>query len=52
MAGGGTGGHVIPALAVARELRARGHLVRFIGTQRGLESKLPNCEIFTESNGP
>ena len=31
MAGGGTGGHVIPALAVARELRQRGHSVRFIG---------------------
>jgi UDP-N-acetylglucosamine--N-acetylmuramyl-(pentapeptide) pyrophosphoryl-undecaprenol N-acetylglucosamine transferase len=40
MAGGGTGGHVIPALAVARELRARGHDVFFVGTERGLESKL------------
>ena len=40
MAGGGTGGHVIPAIAVARELRARGHDVRFIGTQRGIEAKL------------
>src|SRR5579885_3768249 len=40
MAGGGTGGHVIPGLAVARELRARGHLVRFIGTERGMEAKL------------
>src|SRR5258706_2730413 len=40
MAGGGTGGHVLPALAVARELRARGHGVRFIGTERGLEAKL------------
>src|SRR5580692_10703966 len=40
MAGGGTGGHVIPALAVARELRLRGHSVRFIGTRRGIESQL------------
>lgn len=40
MAGGGTGGHVIPALAVARELRVRGHEVRFIGTRRGIEAKL------------
>src|SRR5579862_2046347 len=46
MAGGGTGGHVIPALAVARELRARGYSVRFIGTQRGLESKLVPAENF------
>src|SRR6202047_5043680 len=38
--GGGTGGHVIPALAVARELRARGHAVRFIGTRGGIEAKL------------
>jgi UDP-N-acetylglucosamine--N-acetylmuramyl-(pentapeptide) pyrophosphoryl-undecaprenol N-acetylglucosamine transferase len=46
MAGGGTGGHVIPALAVAGELRARGHAVRFIGTRRGLESKLVLAENF------
>ena len=40
MAGGGTGGHVIPLLAVARELQKRGHGVVFAGTERGLESKL------------
>jgi UDP-N-acetylglucosamine--N-acetylmuramyl-(pentapeptide) pyrophosphoryl-undecaprenol N-acetylglucosamine transferase len=46
MAGGGTGGHVMPALAVARELRARGHTVRFIGTRRGLEARLAPAEGF------
>jgi UDP-N-acetylglucosamine--N-acetylmuramyl-(pentapeptide) pyrophosphoryl-undecaprenol N-acetylglucosamine transferase len=46
MAGGGTGGHVVPALAVARELRARGHSVRFIGTRRGMEAKLVPPENF------
>jgi UDP-N-acetylglucosamine--N-acetylmuramyl-(pentapeptide) pyrophosphoryl-undecaprenol N-acetylglucosamine transferase len=46
MAGGGTGGHVIPALAVARELRARGREVFFVGTERGLESKLVPAEGF------
>jgi UDP-N-acetylglucosamine--N-acetylmuramyl-(pentapeptide) pyrophosphoryl-undecaprenol N-acetylglucosamine transferase len=40
MAGGGTGGHIIPAIAVARVLRERGHEPTFIGTQRGLESEL------------
>jgi len=41
IAGGGTGGHVIPALAIARELRDKhGAEVRFVGTARGLETKL------------
>jgi UDP-N-acetylglucosamine--N-acetylmuramyl-(pentapeptide) pyrophosphoryl-undecaprenol N-acetylglucosamine transferase len=41
IAGGGTGGHVIPALAIARELRdSHGADVRFVGTARGLETKL------------
>lgn len=41
IAGGGTGGHVIPALAIARELRdAHGAEVLFVGTSRGLETKL------------
>lgn len=41
IAGGGTGGHIIPALAVARELVAHhGAEVLFVGTARGLESRL------------
>jgi UDP-N-acetylglucosamine--N-acetylmuramyl-(pentapeptide) pyrophosphoryl-undecaprenol N-acetylglucosamine transferase len=46
MAGGGTGGHVLPALAVARELRARGHQVSFVGVERGMEAKLVPAENF------
>ncbi len=38
MMAGGTGGHVYPALAVARELLARGFRVEWIGTERGLEA--------------
>src|SRR5579871_6732284 len=40
MAGGGTGGHVIPAIAVAREIRRMGHEVVFVGTERGVENRL------------
>src|SRR6266545_7095533 len=46
MAGGGTGGHVIPLLAVARELRRRGHETIFFGTERGLEARLVPAEGF------
>jgi len=41
VAGGGTGGHVIPALAIAQELRSRYHAeVAFVGTRRGVETRL------------
>ena len=42
IAGGGTGGHVIPAIAVAREWLRRDATrdVVFVGTQRGLELRL------------
>ncbi len=41
IAGGGTGGHIIPALAVARELVAQHSAeVLFVGTARGMEIRL------------
>jgi UDP-N-acetylglucosamine--N-acetylmuramyl-(pentapeptide) pyrophosphoryl-undecaprenol N-acetylglucosamine transferase len=41
IAGGGTGGHVIPALAIARELKAQyGTEILFVGTARGIENRL------------
>src|SRR5262249_47486789 len=41
IAGGGTGGHVIPALAIARELKSRyGADVWFVATARGIENRL------------
>jgi UDP-N-acetylglucosamine--N-acetylmuramyl-(pentapeptide) pyrophosphoryl-undecaprenol N-acetylglucosamine transferase len=46
MAGGGTGGHVIPALAVARELRRRGHHPFFVGTRHGIEAQLVPADGF------
>lgn len=41
IAGGGTGGHVFPALAIGRELRDKhGAECLFIGTARGIESRM------------
>jgi UDP-N-acetylglucosamine--N-acetylmuramyl-(pentapeptide) pyrophosphoryl-undecaprenol N-acetylglucosamine transferase len=36
----GTGGHVIPGLAVAREMQARGWSISWLGTPNGMENKL------------
>ena len=36
----GTGGHVIPGLAVAREMQTRGWTVSWLGTTHGMENKL------------
>ncbi len=42
IAGGGTGGHLFPGVAIAEELRAR-HPdadIRFVGTRRGIEARV------------
>ena len=36
----GTGGHVIPGLAVAREMQSRGWSISWLGTPKGMENKL------------
>ena len=36
----GTGGHIIPGIAVAREVQRRGWTVSWLGTQGGMENKL------------
>jgi UDP-N-acetylglucosamine--N-acetylmuramyl-(pentapeptide) pyrophosphoryl-undecaprenol N-acetylglucosamine transferase len=36
----GTGGHIIPGLAIAREMQSRGWTVSWLGTSHGMENKL------------
>jgi UDP-N-acetylglucosamine--N-acetylmuramyl-(pentapeptide) pyrophosphoryl-undecaprenol N-acetylglucosamine transferase len=36
----GTGGHIIPGLAVAREMQRRGWTVSWLGTAQGMENRL------------
>lgn len=44
---GGTGGHVFPALAVAKALIAQGHRVEWLGTAKGLEAKVVPAQGIT-----
>ncbi len=43
----GTGGHVIPGLAVAREMQHRGWTVSWLGTREGMENRLVPSEGIT-----
>ncbi|MEG0505303.1 MAG: glycosyltransferase, partial [Raoultibacter sp.] len=40
LSGGGTAGHINPALALAEVLEQRGHTVLFAGTPQGVEARL------------
>ncbi|CAN5852626.1 undecaprenyldiphospho-muramoylpentapeptide beta-N-acetylglucosaminyltransferase [soil metagenome] len=54
-AGGGTAGHLLPGLAVAHALVARGHdtdMIHFVGSDRGVEAKLVPVAGFTYDELP
>src|SRR5262249_45660946 len=49
IAGGGTGGHLFPGIAVAREIQRRGpqSQILFVGAAQGIETKIVPKEGFT-----
>ncbi len=54
-AGGGTGGHLLPGLAVAEQLVARGHdpaSIHFVGSDTGVESRIVPSAGFTVDELP
>src|ERR1700722_9865356 len=48
IAGGGTGGHLFPGIAVAREIQRRhpGSEILFVGADKGIETKIVPKEGF------
>ena len=49
----GTGGHIMPGLAVAREMQGRGWSVSWLGTSHGMENQLvPPAQIPLDTNRP
>ncbi len=48
----GTGGHVIPGIAVAQEMQHRGWSVSWLGTEQGMENRLvPSAGIVLDAIG-
>jgi UDP-N-acetylglucosamine--N-acetylmuramyl-(pentapeptide) pyrophosphoryl-undecaprenol N-acetylglucosamine transferase len=48
IAGGGTGGHLFPGIAVAREIQRRhaGSKILFVGAEQGIEARIVPKEGF------
>ena len=48
IAGGGTGGHLFPGIAVAREIQRRipGSKILFVGAEQGIETRIVPKEGF------
>jgi len=40
IAGGGSGGHLFPAIAIGDELSSKGYNIKYIGSNYGIESKI------------